>query len=1215
MAGGNKGPDRSTGTGSAGSHPLMTGAETATASETGAPGEAPAANGSSGPVDDHSEERPSGGLRMRNWRLRTKLLVVLLVPALAALVFGALQVVSDYNQTQQLLRMRQQVTLDTRSAEVVHELQRERDLTVAYIAAGRGGERSQLTEQRDAVDAAIERFRSAIDEAKQQGNSTVATPYEQAVNRLDRLQALRTVTDETAYPAKAALRAYSASVDNLIALGERAVTRINNESVVRLYRATNALSRVKEQESVKRARLLSALESGEFGIGGQRQLLATDASMEAALDEFRKRATNAQIQRYNDTVSGLAVGQARDLQETAIVQTQQGEGLSGINAQEWMRTATQTVNLTYQVESELRQQLQNQADQLAGAARTQTYVVVVLVLLVLVVAFAIALLVARSLLLPLRTLRRSALNVADNRLPEAVESILEDENPDLGERSRIDPIPVHTTEEIGRVARSFDAVHAQALRLASEQALLRNNVNDLFVNLARRSQTLVQRQLSLIDRLEQDEQDPDQLSQLFELDHLATRMRRNNENLLILGGTDLTRRTVRPVPLSEVIGASVSEVEQYARVVIGETPELAMQGRVVNDIVHLIAELLENATVYSNPDTEVTVRTAYRRQELVLEIRDRGVGVDAEQLDEINDRLVRPPDIDVAVSRRMGLYVVGQLARRHHVTVELQNNGDLEGGATATVRLPGELIVQLTPNGPMPMPDMPREQSRDGMGETGSNSGLAAAFGGADRSAQLEQPQANNGYHQQFPSNSPELDERDAVPDSPAALEAEPTTRTPWPEEQPEPWSPDSEPPETPSYSVRLSSGETYGVTEVPRWEHDSGSRDYPDEPEHRRDERPTMDWPGPADSSRAAGSDFQDEYEGQCAVPPGLEDSPDLFHSPFESEKTEQHMSWPGPAPEDEPAGAVPPAAAGDTGITEQVPAVGLGSGSGGPEMDDTPTERLPIYEAVLSQWFREDDGEPAASGRSTLEHNSELPSDSELVDDAIGWPGRSTFTGDHGGDSRRNGMNHTVSSGGDLDAGVTGGESWNGSQPSARDSAGQREPASRPAEPEGHERRVPHEEPGGSAPAPEPGPATDSGGSNSSETAMSAFSGRRAANREERNRVADARQSGEDPGWGAGDAGWEAAEALVQQTEQEQEQTAAGLPKRRPKSNLVPGSATEHQSPPPSKPAVPRSASAVRGRMSNFQQGVRRGRHAKVEPESTEQSRSIPSRPEEQE
>ncbi|WP_170837272.1 sensor histidine kinase [Actinopolyspora xinjiangensis] len=1185
----------------------MTGEEAATASDQGVSGRTPTPNGG-GPADDPAEDRPSGGLRMRNWRLRTKLLVVLIVPALAALVFGALQVVSDYNQTQQLLRMRQQVTLDSSAAKVVHELQRERDLTVAHIAAGRRGDRSQLTEQRRAVDNAIGEFRSAIEEAQQRGNTAVARPYEQALDRLDRLQALRSVTDGTAYPATAALRAYSSSVENLLSLGERAVAKLNNESVVRLYLATNAMSRVKEQESVKRARLLAALESGEFGIGGQRQLLATDASMQAALEEFRKRATNAQIQRYNDTVSGLAVGQARNLEETAIVRSQQGQGLSDIDAQEWMRSSTETVNLTYQVESGLRQQLQDKADQLAGAARTQTYFVVVLVLVALIVAFAIALFVARSLLLPLRTLRRSALNVADNRLPEAVESILEEDNPDLGERSRIDPIPVHTTEEIGRVARSFDAVHAQALRLASEQALLRNNVNDLFVNLARRSQTLVQRQLSLIDRLEQDEQDPDQLSQLFELDHLATRMRRNNENLLILGGTDLTRRTVRPVPLSEVIGAAVSEVEQYARVVIGETPDLAMQGRVVNDIVHLIAELLENATVYSNPDTEVTVRTAYRRQELVLEIRDRGVGVDAEQLDEINDRLVRPPDIDVAVSRRMGLYVVGQLARRHNVAVELQNNGDLEGGATATVRLPGELIVQLTPNGPMPMPDMPREQPREsGVGETGSHAGLAAAFDG-EHAAQFEQSRTN-GHPQQLPSRSPEP----AEPEPFRPEQEEPASHAPWPAEEPDP-----EPgrAETPDYSVRLSSGDAYGITEVPHWDDglEPEERSAPDTRQSSGDEWATMDWPGPEDSPEPPAADPDGEYVGQCAAPPGLEESADLFRSPFESEKTE-HMSWPDGALDEDSTGAVVSGDSADTGVTERVPAVTFGSAAEGPEVDDTPTERLPIYEAVLSQWFREEDEETPAPSRSGLDRNSELPPDSELVDDAIGWPGRSTLGGTRSNGSAHDGVNQAVSSGGDLDVGATGGEALNGSQPNGRDSAEKYGRSSWPTADGSDRQRVAHDDSADrSGPPPEDAASSDDA-SGGSATAMRAFSGRRAATREQRNRVADARQSGEDPGWGAGDAGWQAAEALVQRTEQEQEQTSAGLPKRKPKSNLVPGSAAEHQSPAPSKPAVPRSASAVRGRMSNFQQGVRRGRHAKVEPESTEQSRSIPSRPEEQE
>ncbi len=1217
MAGGNKGPDRSTGRGSADSHPLMTGGETATASDQGVVGEAPSASSSGGPADERAENRPSGGLRMRNWRLRTKLLVVLLVPTVAAMVFGAFQVASDYNQAQQLLKIREQVTLDTSADEVVQELQRERDLTVAHIAAGRNGDRSQLVEQRNAVDDAVAGLRNAVEQSEQANRDQLVEPYRQALERLDRLQALRTVTDETSYPATAALRAYSDSVDNLINLGERGVTRINNPEVSQLYLATNAIARAKEQESVKRARLLAAMESGEFEVNGQRQLLTADAGLRAAMEDFRKWADNSQIQTYEDTVAGLAVDKAHSLEETALVRAQEGEGIGNLDPQEWMRSSTELVNRTYQVEQQLRDQLQNKTDSLAGAARTQTYIAVVVVLSVLILAIAIALFVARSLLLPLRTLRRSALNVADNRLPEAVQSILDDENPDLATRSGIDPIPVHTTEEIGRVARSFDAVHAQALRLASEQALLRNNVNDLFVNLARRSQTLVQRQLSLIDRLEQDEQDPDQLSQLFELDHLATRMRRNNENLLVLGGTDLTRRTVRPVPLAEVIGASVSEVEQYARVAIGETPDLAMQGRVVNDIVHLIAELLENATVYSNPDTEVSVRSAYRRQELVLEIRDRGVGVDVEQLDEINDRLVRPPDIDVSVSRRMGLYVVGQLARRHNVTVELENNDDLEGGATATVRLPGELIVQLTPNGPMPMPDVPRDdQPREGSTDTGAHSGLAAAFGAAGDRNQLEHRSGADSSSAQESAEQREFDHHDSGEHY-------------FPEQDAEQQDAAVEPP---NYSVQLSPGEAYGAAEVPLWEDRSGSLEDSGPPvsEPERSERgwPDSDWSAmgwpdsDATAEHAVGGDATD-YQGQCGPPPGVGEAADLFQSPFEPEKTD-YMSWPDQEPESREAAGEPAPEPTEQWQERAAPPLGSGPPPGSTsEADDAPTERLPIYEAVLSQWFREEDEEQApAAGMSAFDRNTDLPSDSELVDDAIGWSaGGSAGGAFEGGEvPYRDGYSPVAS--GTLDGG--------GQFPDSRHTNGYTEshrgdfPPETRAEEEQHRSAAPRPTSSaadGEASARVPNEHSSNGAESGSAPgsgpagAMQAFSGRRAATREQRNRAADARQAGHDPGWGAGDEGWEAAEALVQRTEQEPEQTSAGLPKRKPKSHLVPGSAAQSQSQAPSKPAVPRSASAVRGRMSNFQQGVRRGRHAKVEPDSAEQSRSIPSRHEEQE
>ncbi|MBA8826706.1 signal transduction histidine kinase [Saccharopolyspora lacisalsi] len=1080
---------------------------------------------------------------MRNWRLRTKLLLVLLIPSIAALSLGAFQVSSDYAQADTLAANSKQVELDTSAGKVVHELQRERDLTVAYIASGRTANRAELNEQRAAVDRAIEQFRSDIRQARQSSHSEVATRFAAAASDLDRLANLRKVSDNSDYPADAAVRAYTESVDRLLRLGERGITEINNPELVQLYLATNALSRAQEQESVKRALLAAALHSGGFGPSDQRALLSADAELDAALSDFRKWATPAQEQAYSDTVTGLMVDRARTVEETALVRAQEGNSFSDLSPQEWMRYSTETVNLNYQVTRQLRDQLQNKVDSLASAANTQTYVAAVLVVGALILAFAIALMVARSLLLPLRTLRRSALDVADNRLPDSVDSILEESNPDGGHGGWIEPIPVHTQEEIGRVARSFDAVHSQALRLASEQALLRNNVNDLFVNLARRSQTLVQRQLALIERLEQDEQDPDQLSSLFELDHLATRMRRNNENLLILGGTDLTRRMVKPVALTEVVGAAVSEVEQYARIAISEAPELAIQGRIVNDVVHLIAELLENATVYSNPDTEVTVHTAYRRQELVLEIRDRGVGIDASDLSEINERLVRTPEVDVSVSRRMGLYVVGQLSRRHNIGVELHNNDDLEGGVTARVHISGEFVVQLTPNGPMPMPDVqrPADEQRDALSDTGTQKGLAAAF-------------AQNGTERNLPEPEPPqrgLPQRE--PSEPVAPlgspEPEPDDEQSWPVS-------DIGEEFATSYSVQIASGDSYGASDVPRWE---------DEPD---DVVAEAEWPR---EDARIDVDPGDGHDGRCGVPPGIDDPGGLFHSPFEAEKTTQFeritesydTGW-----EDAREGTAETPIPVDSGVG--APAVAATSDSQpegtASDMDDAPTQRLPIYEAVLSQWFREpeEEGQPSpsepVSSRDGAAHNGH---------------GESAAVGAIGGRARARRENEPHEPG--IDEARAPGSMFNGA------------------------------------------PVDDA------ETGVSDVPrvGRRAATRDQRDRVAQARQdeaqSTADPGWGAGDAGWQAAEALASQDQQQQETTTAGLPKRNPKSNLVPGSAAaqpQSPAPAPEKPTAPRSADAVRGRMSNFQQGVRRGRHAKAEFDSTdEQSRSIPSRPEEQE
>ncbi len=263
------------------------------------------------------------------------------------------------------------------------------------------------------------------------------------------------------------------------------------------------------------------------------------------------------------------------------------------------------------------------------------------------------------------------------------------------ETFEVEPIDVSSTDEVGEVARAFDQVHREALRLAANEAMLRGNVNAMFVSLSRRSQSLVERQIRLIDELEQGEQDADRLSNLFRMDHLATRMRRNSENLLVLAGHETVRRWGKPVSLVDVLRAAVSEIEQYERVTMNVQPGTSVAGNAVNDVVHLLAELLENATSFSPGDMPVKVAGHLLNSGgVLLDITDQGVGMGSEEMAHANWRLENPPVVDVAVSRRMGLFVVARLAARHGIRVRLRQP-EL-GGLTALIWLPDTLISQET---------------------------------------------------------------------------------------------------------------------------------------------------------------------------------------------------------------------------------------------------------------------------------------------------------------------------------------------------------------------------------------------------------------------------------------------------------------------------------------------------------------------------------------
>ncbi|MFE9658919.1 ATP-binding protein [Streptomyces sp. NPDC005955] len=285
----------------------------------------------------------------------------------------------------------------------------------------------------------------------------------------------------------------------------------------------------------------------------------------------------------------------------------------------------------------------------------------------------------------LRQLREAAEEMAEQRLPELAEKLSRAETDDVDGFVR--SVGIHSRDDVGQAARALDSVHRASVQMAVDQAVLRRNLNTMLANLSRRCLDLVRRQLTLISALESREADPRQLAALFQLDHLATRMRRNGENLLVLAGEEPGRYWNRPAPLVDVLRAAASEVEQYERIAMWLVPDTEVAARVVNDLVHLLAELLENATSFSSPQTRAKVTGhALSDGRVLIEIDDTGIGLSPEALDAINERLAAPPTVDVSVSRRMGLFVVGRLSQRHGIRVQLRPS--VSGGTTALVMLP-----------------------------------------------------------------------------------------------------------------------------------------------------------------------------------------------------------------------------------------------------------------------------------------------------------------------------------------------------------------------------------------------------------------------------------------------------------------------------------------------------------------------------------------------
>ena len=431
--------------------------------------------------------------------------------------------------------------------------------------------------------------------------------------------------------------------------------------------------------------------AGRFGQHEQGKLATLVTAEELYTAQFDASATEAQHEFFEETVAGAEVDQVGEDIDKAL--NGAADARLDRDPQAWFSAMSVKLDRMRAVEQRLSDEIIATSSAVKRAADRRAWLYSLLLAAALVLAVVLALVTARSLIRPMRRLEAAAEETASQRLPGVVQRLQDGEPVDL-EAESAPPIEVRSKDEIGHLAEAFNSVHRVAVRVAGREAALRRSVADMFLNLARRSQSLIERQLEVIDELAVSGSAADVRTGLGELDHLATRMRRNAENLIILSGSEPARRWRAPIDLTEVVRASVEEVKEHTRVELLPLDRVQLAGHAAADLMHLLAELIENAVTFSAPGTKALVAGQPLPAGYLIEIEDQGIGMSDEQLVKVNRRLAKPPDIDFALAKMLGFFVVTQLATKHGIKVQLRHSW--YGGITALVLVPRSLIVQPT---------------------------------------------------------------------------------------------------------------------------------------------------------------------------------------------------------------------------------------------------------------------------------------------------------------------------------------------------------------------------------------------------------------------------------------------------------------------------------------------------------------------------------------
>ncbi|WP_055493021.1 nitrate- and nitrite sensing domain-containing protein [Streptomyces sp. TP-A0356] len=633
-------------------------------------------------------------MRFRGKSIRRKIVALLLVPLLSLTAIWAFATVITGRQAQSLFNVSSIVEKAGYPTEdTVRVLQQERRQTLVYLADPRASQAlAALRRSRAATDEVVAKLRrNSKDENLHDvmGEGT-AENLASLLDALDGIDSLRRSVEDGTVNGSQALDLYNRLVDPCFTLLAD-LHILDNVDVDKQGRALVNVFRARELLSREDALLGSALVSGRItreDIHDVSDLVAQRAVMYDVSLPLLPDSESERFQGYwkNADTAPLRVA------EQALVNATPGTP-HGVSAKSWDEAAGQVLDRLDSMSTQAGDRYQERVRPFAVDVIIKAAVAGVLGLGALLVSLIMSVRIGRGLIRDLRRLRLEAHEASGVRLPSVMRRLSAGEQVDVEtEVPRLE----YDKNEIGEVGQALNTLHRAAVEAAVKQAELRAGVSEVFVNLARRSQVLLHKQLSLLDAMERRTEDTEELADLFRLDHLTTRMRRHAEGLVILSGAAPSRQWRKPVQLMDVVRAAVAEVEDYERIEVRRLPRVAVTGPAVADLTHLVAELLENATVFSPPHTAVQVVGERVANGFTLEIHDRGLGMAAEALLDANLRLAETPEFELSDTDRLGLFVVSRLAQRQNVRVSLQPSP--YGGTTAVVFIPDGLLTDDSPD-------------------------------------------------------------------------------------------------------------------------------------------------------------------------------------------------------------------------------------------------------------------------------------------------------------------------------------------------------------------------------------------------------------------------------------------------------------------------------------------------------------------------------------